>query len=553
MAEYERIMTALRNAHEAGDTEAASRLARMAQAARAPEQTSTMSDVGQSLLSGALRGVGGILDLPSNAIDLAGRGAVSAAEMGAGLFGYENPEAFQSARDVWSSGRAPSASAGISSATGGFSERQPETTAGEYARTVGEFLPGTLMGGGASIPNLARYGLAPAIASEAAGQATEGMSVGGVSVEPIARMGAALVAPGVVGRVASPFGGADPAHISAAQRLRREGVDVRAGEHTGSSTLRALEGSVEPTARQSEQVTAAAMRSLGSTSPRATTTALVSVRDRIVGEMDDAIRGIDVPATPAMAQRALDIGEDYMSNAPASAIVGRVREVTQEIMDVATSPTASSIPATQLRRWRSAIGRLTQSSDRETRTAAHAIRELIDGATDSALIAAGRGNDIARLSEARRQYRNYLGVQDAATRAGAELGVVSAVGLNQSVIRTQGRSAYATGRGTDLSDLSRASAAVLRPEPTVAAAGVRNIPQLTQAGLLGAGGSLGYGLAGTPGAIAGTVGGAAIQPFARSLFGSRLGQAYLRNQAVGPAVGLLSPERLGALSTMTPR
>ncbi len=63
----------------------------------------------------------------------------------------------------------------------GVPDYTPQTTTGKYANTVASFLPGVL-GTPASGPlelaaNAARYAVVPGIASEAAGQATEGNSV----------------------------------------------------------------------------------------------------------------------------------------------------------------------------------------------------------------------------------------------------------------------------------------------------------------------------------------------------------------------------------------
>jgi len=55
----------------------------------------------------------------------------------------------------------------------------PQTTAGEYARTVGEFLPTSFLGPGGAARNALTFGLVPGLASEAAGQATEGTSLEG--------------------------------------------------------------------------------------------------------------------------------------------------------------------------------------------------------------------------------------------------------------------------------------------------------------------------------------------------------------------------------------
>src|SRR5260370_42162216 len=72
----------------------------------------------------------------------------------------------------------------IEPVTGPFYE--PQTVTGDYARTVGEFVPGMFAPGGA-LRNAARYVVLPALASETAGQATLG-----TWAEPWARAIAAL-------------------------------------------------------------------------------------------------------------------------------------------------------------------------------------------------------------------------------------------------------------------------------------------------------------------------------------------------------------------------
>lgn len=62
---------------------------------------------------------------------------------------------------------------------------EPQSTAGSYARTMGEFAPGAVVPGG--IARKAASVIVPAIASETAGQATEGSSA-----EPYARFAGAL-------------------------------------------------------------------------------------------------------------------------------------------------------------------------------------------------------------------------------------------------------------------------------------------------------------------------------------------------------------------------
>lgn len=84
----------------------------------------------------------------------------------------------------------------IEGVTGEF--YKPQTTAGEFARTVGEFAPNMALGPGGVARKALTNVAAPAIASETAGQLTEG-----TALEPFAR-----IAGGVAGGVAGAKAGA---------------------------------------------------------------------------------------------------------------------------------------------------------------------------------------------------------------------------------------------------------------------------------------------------------------------------------------------------------
>lgn len=74
---------------------------------------------------------------------------------------------------------------GVEGVTGEF--HKPQTTAGEYAQTVGEFAPGALAGGEGLLARIGKQAMAPAIASETAGQLTKG-----TAAEPYARIAGAV-------------------------------------------------------------------------------------------------------------------------------------------------------------------------------------------------------------------------------------------------------------------------------------------------------------------------------------------------------------------------
>ena len=186
-----------------------------------------------------------------------------------------------------------------------------------------------------------------------------------------------------------------------------------------------------------------------------------------------------------MAQQADDVVRNYLRETAKGNIVPDVKNVAREIAEAATDPKSPTISLSTLKDWRSRLGRLMKSSDGATRDGAWSLRSIIDDATEEQLKKAGRLDDVAKLAEERVKYRNFLAVADSSTRAGAESGVISPTQLNQSIIRSQGRQNVAVGNTTELGELSRAGAGILRPEPTVSAGGVRTIsPEL---GMTGAG------------------------------------------------------------------
>jgi hypothetical protein len=154
--------------------------------------------------------------------------------------------------------------------------------------------------------------------------------------------------------------------------------------------------------------------------------------------------------------------------------------------------------------------------------------ELVDDVMESGVRAAGRPADVARLAEARGQWRNLLAIEGAAARAGesAALGVISPARLASEVTR-QSKSQWAKGTRGEIADLARAGVGVMSPLPTVTAGGVRSIEGLSRMG----------------GAAAGATGGAALGSPTLAALGSVAGYAapgmmnYLR---AGPLQGMIA-------------
>ena len=180
------------------------------------EQPSAVGDAFSSFASGVGRGAADLAGLPATIGDL-GRGALQwGLQQGYGLATGQAPDPYSdsaferffapSRPEVESAmiggGSHPLSGenlrAGLSTLTGGATDYQPQTTAGEYARTVGEFLPGAMALGGGGVANALRYGVVPALTSEGAGQLTED-----TSLEPYARIVGALAGGALGSRLGS--------------------------------------------------------------------------------------------------------------------------------------------------------------------------------------------------------------------------------------------------------------------------------------------------------------------------------------------------------------
>lgn len=468
----------------------------------------TINDMGKAAGAGLARGVAGLAGLPGTASDAVDAGLTYVGKK-AGLI----PEEWQAPRGSALSGE--KLTGAMSVATGGATDYKGKTTAGQYAGTVAEFLPGALSLGPKTIAGALKYAVAPGVASETAGQLTEG-----TKAEPWARFVAALAAPMALsgiqaaGRAAAglPRAAADPERLKLAKVLDDFGVPVTAGQRTGAKALRQIEGATgaadDVMAAQSDDFTAAALKTIGVNANRATPEVLAKAADDIGQVFDDVVQGADVVPTSQNVTASAAAIQKYKVDAPASTVVPRIGEIHKAL--VKAFRTKAPIDAATLKEWRTAMSKATTSADGPTRAAAAEVLDVIDDAMASALTAAGRPQDVARLAEARGQWRNLLAIQGAAARAGesAALGLISPARLASEVTR-QGKAAWARGKRGDIGDLARAGVGVLSPLPTVSAGGVRSVEGLSRLGGMAIGAAAG-GATGSPtmsalGSVAGFV------------------------------------------------
>lgn len=513
-------------------------------------------DIGKSFGVGAGQGAIGLLGLPG---DMQALGKAAGDYIGSKMPSMSLPEMPQALKDLWARGAIPDAtkekymgrgdvspqflnSAQIQGAVEGQTGEfyKPQTTAGKYANTVGQFAPSAvMMGGGAG--TMAANALIPGMASEGAGQLAQKIAP---QYETAARIGGAVAGPLAAAglrRAVTPLP-TSPERTAAVDTLRNEGVtDITAGQATGRKGLQYLEaerGAGNRLAESAgEQFTAAALRRTGENANRATPEVIDHAFNRI-GQQFDGLAARNVAQLDqgfvndlrnTVGQYAGQVAEP--NRAPA------VANYVQEVLHHAQQ-TGGAIPGDVYQSLRSRMETTARGiSNPEARHAIRGVREALDDAMERS-IAANNPADLGAWQEARNQYRNLITVADASSRAGenAALGIISPANLRNSTVNTQGRRNYARGNG-DLSELARAGTAVMTPLPNSGTPGriaAQNLGTGTSAlvgALLGGGaGSIGGPIGGSLGGAAGMAAGAMLPSAVGHAATSRLGRAYLGNQ-----------------------
>ncbi len=205
--------------YEAEAPDAASAVAAIKKMSAGTPQPSVPMDMAKSAGSGAVKGAAGLLGLPRGVMDVLGGAGDAVAQAPGRLYNrfvgdgtWSMPE---SAVRAAAEADKRSLNADVrnvlpskNDVVGAIEENvtgplyKPQTRAGRYAETVTDFAVNAAAmpaGGGSAVVNALRYGVAPGIASEAAGQATEG-----TKYEPYARTAAALGTVGVAAALSRP-------------------------------------------------------------------------------------------------------------------------------------------------------------------------------------------------------------------------------------------------------------------------------------------------------------------------------------------------------------
>jgi hypothetical protein len=489
---------------------------------------SPLEDVSKSAGIGLAQGAIGLATLPGNLEALARLGIdKTSSALGMGDPGLSKRTFLPTAAD---------AQGVIEHYTGPF--YKPQTTAGEYARTIGEFAPTAAIGG----PEMGAISratnvLAPAVASETAGQVSKG-----TAYEPWARAGGALVGgvvPNAAMRAVTPITN-DAARQASVNLLRQEGVDaLTAGQQTGNSAVRWAESAAHDLPfsggrgkvlndQAAEQFTAAALRRAGINADRATADTVNTGFQNLGAQFDALARrnmmNVDVPLRTEVHQALAA----YNRSTPEALRAPIVHDLHEDIMN---APNAF-LDGAQYQSWRSQIERARRGAQSNNPQLANTLGDIRD-AMDDAMARSATPADQAAWQQVRGQYRDLLAIEKAVSGAGENtaLGLISPSQL-RTAVKTQDTRGYVRGR-RDLGNLARAGEAIMKPLPNSGTPA--RLAAQHMASTIGS--AIGYGTANIPGAIMGAL---APGMLARAVM-SRPVQNYLSNQFLTPAIDAYEP------------
>lgn len=312
--------------------------------------------------AGVLRGIKGIAETPEMLFRLGKRGAEEINQ----LTGVRDPSEEKTAVFDTATGRAIQSGyegiAGLAGADPSGLQRKGETTAAQYAGTIGEFLPAAASLNPANIgkqtflqasPTATKAMVAAGVGSETAGQLTEG-----TEYEPIAR---------VVGAFASP------AALTGLTGIKNKTVQF--------TQKRAIEKPAVETARQAKDASYAAFTNAGG---------------KVDVQMSDVVKDIEM---------SIATDDLFLGYAPK---LGGTSAYVDEARQAVISLTGRDLNLAQLDKFRSSLSNIYKKSGFDPRVAF--IRDKIDDVIQNAPIReGGKAGDL--INTARADFRRYKKVE----------------------------------------------------------------------------------------------------------------------------------------------
>lgn len=329
--------------------------------------------------------------------------------------------------------------------------------------------------------------------------------------------------------------------------LRRAGVDLSAGQASGRRWVQNAESELGRapgagdagarfTDRQAEQFNRATSREAGTEVSRFSPANV----DRVLGNLEDGFQritqGNNTRLDNTFVTRLQAVENQYANNLD---MVQRpiFQRIYQNLMDTAAQ--RQIVPAEVMHQVQSELGRLSRTKvDPELKTA-------LTGMRDAVLDAMQRGMPTAEAREfatIRRQYRNWMAIENSLKSSSAAGGNLSPMALGQQTMN-QGARDVLRGDGSDLANIARAGQNLLKPIQDSGTAG-RAASMAVPGMIAGAGGMAISG--NIPGAAVALAGAAAPGLGGRLLFSNPV-QRFLGASLPQQPAGQLSRGTLGAL------
>lgn len=498
-----------------------------------PEQTAPESDAAQSgqspyvdylksLGSGLYQGAVGMVDLPAQVGELAARGVEKGYEK---VTGEQPSEAFSTGLR---SAEFPVGGSMFAQRGKEFAEEytpsaygyEPTTEEGKTIQRVGNFL---VFAGRRPFTQ----GVAPAVASE---KVKEARGVKGTNLEVPLEIATAVLTPVITKRIISPTGGKLTGETKKAlDVLAKEGVFPTAAQSTGSRQAAFVEQSVEAgldlIEKAQNNFNRAALRRIGVNAEKATTDVMDEAYNRIGSNLNSTIGNVTGAATRQDVKDIADILKVYSGQVGPTQSAPIFTTLYQSFLQSARS--GQNLSNSEIRTFHQTLNGLTRRGD-ETGRAARDVINVVNSFISKNLGAEGS----AAWKQANKEYRDFLAIEDALSKAGGVAGDVTPQALRASAKTVFGKRGFVLGR-SDLAELAKAGSLALKPLPSsgtaerIAAAGGPAGAGLTSGGLAQA-----FGL--SPELVGGAVAAGAYAPKAyASAVTSPMGQAYLRNQLIG--------------------
>lgn len=413
-------------------------------------------DYAASLGSGVYQGVVGAVDFPANVGELAAQGIEKGYKY---LTGTEPSTGFSAGLR---SPNFPTTDVPMMKPYAQeFSEKnipsvygyEPKTEAGKSLQRVGNFLP---MAGRKPIVQ----GVAPALVSE---RVKEAEGIKGTNLETPAEIMSAVLTPILAKKIVSPSGGSITGETKKAiDLLKKNGVFPTAAQSTGNRTAAYLEQSsdrgLDLVDAANRNFSRAVLKKIGINSETATPDMLQEAYARIGANLNKTMGKVTGIATKEDFADLSNTLKKYSGQVGPTNRSPVFVKMYRTFRDSAANGT--KIDTETLRYFRETLGPMTRRGDEAGRAA----REMTDILTD--FISRNLGKEGTKVwKEANLQYREFLAIEDVATKAGDALeGIITPHQLRPSLKSVFGKRSMALGK-SELGELAKAGSLALKPLP----------------------------------------------------------------------------------------